>query len=369
VPIVSHVQFAAAGIDPRGEQATNINGPSLIHVPDWVETVNRADPTAQYYLYFAHHESHFIRMAWSVAISGPYTLFNVGTERDSRVRGEGVLDLNKTLKSIAFKKCNDLAHNSTCTIGARFHGHIASPIVLVQGQQFVMYFHAKTNIDQSYYTVTAPFASNDQMTGIATSKTGLNFNNPDTACLGKDCLSAHLCPTLHVGSPSTRKWKVCGGVGGGEQGHGVKNAILGHPYFQPFYAHGDLFAFASKGTLWKAPNATEPWATSHPTRHAWEPGPNPIYDDLRAAYNPSGPRHHAGDPVAKVGSPRHFATRVFKTTNNGLHDDLTSFEAVEIFYTARGEAPERIFRTAYDANRFGSACCVSCSRNICRHFH
>jgi len=33
-----------------GELGANINGPSLIRVPDWVER-----PLGKYYLYFAHH--------------------------------------------------------------------------------------------------------------------------------------------------------------------------------------------------------------------------------------------------------------------------------------------------------------------------
>ena len=36
---------------------TNINGPSLIRVPDWVE-----NPLGRYYLYFAHHKGKFIRL-------------------------------------------------------------------------------------------------------------------------------------------------------------------------------------------------------------------------------------------------------------------------------------------------------------------
>ena len=39
----------------------NINGPSLIKVPDWVE-----NPLGEYYLYFAHHSGKYIRMAYSM---------------------------------------------------------------------------------------------------------------------------------------------------------------------------------------------------------------------------------------------------------------------------------------------------------------
>jgi hypothetical protein len=36
----------------------NINGPSLIRVPSWLHK-----PLGKYYLYFAHHQGKFIRLA------------------------------------------------------------------------------------------------------------------------------------------------------------------------------------------------------------------------------------------------------------------------------------------------------------------
>ena len=51
----------------------NINGPSLIKVPSFV-----SNPLGKYYLYFAHHQGQFIRMAYADNIEGPYTLFESG---------------------------------------------------------------------------------------------------------------------------------------------------------------------------------------------------------------------------------------------------------------------------------------------------
>ena len=45
----------------------NINGPSLIKVPNWVK-----NPLGKYYLYFSHHDGKYIRMAYSNKIEGPY---------------------------------------------------------------------------------------------------------------------------------------------------------------------------------------------------------------------------------------------------------------------------------------------------------
>ena len=44
----------------------NIQGPSLIRVPEWVE-----DPLGKYYLYFADHKGRYIRLAYSDELAGP----------------------------------------------------------------------------------------------------------------------------------------------------------------------------------------------------------------------------------------------------------------------------------------------------------
>ena len=69
-PIITPSMFN----NPRDGE--NINGPSLIRVPDWIPPNERADPAAQYYLYFAHHIGDYIRMAWATNIEGPYTLYD-----------------------------------------------------------------------------------------------------------------------------------------------------------------------------------------------------------------------------------------------------------------------------------------------------
>lgn len=47
----------------------NINGPSLVAVPDWVR-----NPLGRYYLYFAHHKGRYIRLAYADDIAGPWTV-------------------------------------------------------------------------------------------------------------------------------------------------------------------------------------------------------------------------------------------------------------------------------------------------------
>jgi hypothetical protein len=89
----------------EGERGANVNGPSLIRVPDWVE--NRL---GAYYLYFAHHRGRDIRLAYADRLEGPWT-----------VSQRGVLEVDATAAS----------------------SHIASPDVHVDHgrRRLRMYFH------------------------------------------------------------------------------------------------------------------------------------------------------------------------------------------------------------------------------------
>jgi hypothetical protein len=51
----------------------NVNGPSLIRVPDWIER-----PLGLYYLYFAHHLGSYIRLAYADDLHGPWRIYEPG---------------------------------------------------------------------------------------------------------------------------------------------------------------------------------------------------------------------------------------------------------------------------------------------------
>jgi hypothetical protein len=57
-----------------GRMGDNVNGPSLIRVPDWVR-----NPLGRYYLYFAHHQGTFIRLAYADDLSGPWRIHAAGS--------------------------------------------------------------------------------------------------------------------------------------------------------------------------------------------------------------------------------------------------------------------------------------------------
>ena len=54
--------------------AENINGPSLVSAPPWVE-----DPLGEYYLYFANHQGRYIYLATADDLGGPWMLYEPGT--------------------------------------------------------------------------------------------------------------------------------------------------------------------------------------------------------------------------------------------------------------------------------------------------
>ena len=52
----------------------NVQGPSLIRVPDWIE-----DRLGDYYLYFADHKGAYIRLAYADHPAGPWRIHPPGS--------------------------------------------------------------------------------------------------------------------------------------------------------------------------------------------------------------------------------------------------------------------------------------------------
>jgi hypothetical protein len=113
-----------------GQDGANINGPSLVRLPDWV-----TDRLGRYYLYFAHHNGTYIRMAYADRIEGPW-----------RVHPGGVLRIEQA---------------------AACRGHVASPDVIVDetARQLRLYFHCPIG-----------GSGPEQKTFLALSANGLKFS-------------------------------------------------------------------------------------------------------------------------------------------------------------------------------------------------
>ena len=140
----------------------NVQGPSLIRVPDWV-----SNPLGRYYLYFADHKGSYIRLAHADAPEGPY-----------RIHAPGALSLDRSLyPTTPITPPSDaplvphrpgIAPTGTPDIPSLEEDattpHIASPDVHVDHarQRIVMYFHGLA----AYRT---------QQTRVALSENGLDF--------------------------------------------------------------------------------------------------------------------------------------------------------------------------------------------------
>lgn len=116
----------------EGSAGANINGPSVIRVPDWVQ--NRL---GRYYMYFAHHEGEYIRLAVAERPEGPWSIHETGA-----LRLEETPAVN----------------------------HIASPDVVVdhRSRTIKMYFHGSLGKNRG------------QRTFLATSPDGLRFTAAPT---------------------------------------------------------------------------------------------------------------------------------------------------------------------------------------------
>jgi hypothetical protein len=137
----------------------NINGPAIIRVPEWVER-----PLGRYYMYFAHHSGHHIRLAYADAIEGPW-----------RIHEPGVLPVGKTAFA---RELPDPPRGP-----GSFYTHVASPEVYVDhaNRRFIMWTHGMwTNGERWPNDVAAAqsWASEKrygQLTQVSESRDGLAF--------------------------------------------------------------------------------------------------------------------------------------------------------------------------------------------------
>ncbi len=112
----------------------NINGPSLVRVPDWIK-----NPLGKYYLYFGDHKGKYIRLAYADRLSGPWTIYRPGT-----------LKLDQVEEAIGNREPEG--------------GHVASPDVHVDNlrREIRMYFHGR-------------ISSWGHKSGVAISQNGIHF--------------------------------------------------------------------------------------------------------------------------------------------------------------------------------------------------
>jgi hypothetical protein len=97
----------------------NVNGPSVIRVPQWIP-----HPLGRYYMYFAHHKGAYIRLAYANSLAGPWKVYE-----------PGVLNVRDTI----FTRPQPDPPSSPPSL----YTHVASPEVFIDenNKRLVMYVH------------------------------------------------------------------------------------------------------------------------------------------------------------------------------------------------------------------------------------
>lgn len=140
----------------------NIQGPSLIRVPDWVPS-----PLGRYYLFFADHKGDHIRLAFADTLAGPWRIHPAGALRLPDSRFPVAPPAAPAIRPPS--KREGIAPPGTPGVPEQDADattpHIASPDVHVDSarRQLVMYFHGLAGY-------------RDQRSRVATSADGLHWD-------------------------------------------------------------------------------------------------------------------------------------------------------------------------------------------------
>jgi hypothetical protein len=139
----------------------NIQGPSLIRVPDWI-----GDRLGAYYLYFADHKGSYIRLAYADHLTGPWHVHPPGSLHLAQsgfltappvVSPGGLARFEAQYRARGMAISHDVLSEITTP-------HIASPDVHVDAERrrIVMYFHGLDGVGH-------------QVSRVAISQNGIDF--------------------------------------------------------------------------------------------------------------------------------------------------------------------------------------------------
>jgi hypothetical protein len=266
----------APGLDPSlGE---NIQGPSLIRVPEWVP-----NPLGRYYLYFADHKGRYIRLAYADALEGPWRIHAGGSLRieDSYFLTEPpALSREEVERLMARSGQAAISHDPVTEATTP---HIASPDVHVddRARRIVMYFHGLDGVSR-------------QVSRVATSPDGIRFEaRPEV--LGRTYMRAfdHDGYTYVMAMPG-QLYRSRDPLGGFEEGPRLFNPSMRHA---ALYLRGEtLFVFWTQ--VGDAPERIyvstvdvsgdwAGWVESEPVEvlrpeHPWEGADAPVAPSVRS---------------------------------------------------------------------------------------
>ncbi len=261
----------------------NVQGPSLIRVPGWVE-----DPLGKYYLYFADHKGSYIRLAYADDLLGPWKVHAPGSLQiaDTHFPAEppsippGALEAAAAARAGAAGGGAKLPHSLAKELTAP---HIASPDVHVDEQErrIVMYFHGLDG-----------FAS--QLSRVALSEDGIRFQGlPEKIGRTYFRVFHHKGMTYALAMPG-QLYRSQDGLTGFEQGPLLFNPRMRH---SALLKRGDLlYVFWTQvgdapesillstidiSPIWTEWSASEPRVVLRPER-GWEGAGRPVEPSLRS---------------------------------------------------------------------------------------
>jgi hypothetical protein len=296
--------------------------PTVVRVPGWLAPEERADPSANYYLYYSQHRGKHIFMSWAQNLAGPWHEFDLGGRFNGHIR-HGVLDIRSDSSRETFD-------------------HLAAPDVHVDDelQQFIMFFHAQNQPDTT--DVKGQIVPRLHESFVATSRDGLNFFDPETS--------------------------------GGQAGHGPKTVTsngvtrdlwIAGPYQRAFRYRGDWYSVSKRGIIDKARSSLDPWSgdSDHAFGRAWlqERTPSGVWFE-----DASRVQHEYFSPAATFLASSEFAehpnnpnpgVRISSKINsnedrlNHLSVVLTEDGKLEVFFYVRADPADRfnaIYRVVYD---------------------
>jgi hypothetical protein len=277
--------------DMENSPGSNINGPSLIRVPEWVE-----QPLGKYYLYFADHKGKHIRLAYASRLIGPWTIHGPGSlqlgESHFLTGQPDVPDpMPSHLRTLATVPRERLQEPRAPHVPSVWddltHPHIASPDVHVDHKQKVirMYYHG---LDRFGY----------QVSRMATSQDGIGFVAREEVIVDKSYLKAfHHNGMVYAMAMPGIFYRSKDGVTGFEKGPRLFDRNMRHAALLVTDEHllvfwtqvGDaperiLLSTIDIGDDWTTWKESQPVEVLRPT-HNWEGADLPIAPSVRSSVN------------------------------------------------------------------------------------
>ena len=159
-PLVAADMFpasATAGLEP--EALANVNGPSVLRMPDWA-----AGKQAPLHMYFAHHKGKSIRLAYADRMQGPWAIY----PGPIMPLADSLFEPEDPVPDPALTRPDWVAGLG----GDYLYAHVASPDIHIDEdhQRIIMYYHGLLR-------------DGDQQTRLSTSADGLDFT-PQAPLLG-----------------------------------------------------------------------------------------------------------------------------------------------------------------------------------------